>query len=417
MSPQFAPTARKFHYQFNLRDFSKIIQNLMLTQPNLYKNNQIQMVRLWLHELMRVFDDRLIDQADKALFMSYIKNGIKKFSDLKEDDVLAQPNIYTSFVTACKGHDKALMPVADYADLKAVLEAKLAEYNETVSAMDLVLFNQAMEHVTRISRIIDLPVGNALLVGVGGSGKQSLSKLSAFILGYDVVRIVVSTNYGMADLKTDLQGFYQKSGVAGVQLLFILTDTQIAEEQFLVYINDILSTGWIPEIFAKDELDGILGKVRTEAKAAGCQDTPDEIFNFYLDKVRKNFHLALCFSPVGEAFRQRARMFPGIINCTSMDWFHEWPKDALIDVATRFVADIDVPTEELKEAIAEHMSFVHISISEANIAFKEAERRNNYTTPTSYLELISFYKSLLGSKQKKINRQIENLQQGLETMA
>jgi dynein heavy chain, axonemal len=114
MSPQFAPTARKFHYQFNLRDFSKIIQNLMLTQPNLYKNNPLQMVRLWLHELTRVFDDRLIDQADKALFMSYVKNGIKKFSDLKEDDVLAAPNIYTSFVTACKGHDKALMPVADY---------------------------------------------------------------------------------------------------------------------------------------------------------------------------------------------------------------------------------------------------------------------------------------------------------------
>jgi dynein heavy chain len=199
--------------------------------------------------------------------------------------------------------------------------------------------------------------------------------------------------------------------------LFILTDTQIADEKFLVYINDILSSGWIPDIFAKDELDGILGKVRTEAKSAGCQDTPDEIFGFYLDKVRKNFHLALCFSPVGEAFRQRARMFPGIINCTSMDWFHEWPKEALIDVANRFVADIDVPSEELKEAIGEHMSFVHLSIAEANEKFKEQERRNNYTTPTSYLELINFYKALLGAKQAKINTQISNLEQGLETMA
>lgn len=110
-------------------------------------------------------------------------------------------------------------------------------------------------------------------------------------------------------------------------------------------------------------------------------------------------------------------MFPGIINCTSMDWFHEWPKDALIDVANRFVADIDVPTQELKEAIAEHMSFVHLSIGEANIAFKEAERRHNYTTPTSYLELINFYKALLGVKQGKINQQMGSLEQGLETMA
>jgi len=65
-----------------------------------------------------------------------------------------------------------------------------------------------MEHICRISRIIDLPVGNALLVGVGGSGKQSLTKLSAFILGYDVIRIVVTTNYTMMDLKTDIQNMF-----------------------------------------------------------------------------------------------------------------------------------------------------------------------------------------------------------------
>eukprot|EP00117_Sycon_ciliatum_P034773 scpid14216/ scgid26472/ Dynein beta chain, flagellar outer arm len=415
LSPQFAPTARKFHYQFNLRDFSKIVQNLMLSQPALYKGNPLQMVRLWYHELSRVFDDRLIDQADRDLFNSYVKNGVKKFSDQKEDDVFALPNIYTSFVAACRGHEKSLMPV-EIADLKVVLEAKLQEYNDTVSRMDLVLFTQAMEHVCRISRIIDLPVGSALLVGVGGSGKQSLSKLSAFILGYDVVRIVVSTNYGMADLKTDLQAFYQKAGAQGLQLLFILTDTQIAEDQFLVYINDILSSGWIPDIFPKDELDGILGKVRAAAKGAGYSDSPDDLFSFFLDQVRKNMHLALCFSPVGDAFRLRARMFPGIINCTSMDWFHEWPQEALIDVATRFMAEVDVPTEEIREALSQHMAFVHLSIGEANERFKRLERRNNYTTPTSYLELINFYKALLGSKQEIINDSISRLETGLETM-
>ena len=74
--------------------------------------------------------------------------------------------------------------------------------------MDLVLFDQAMEHISRISRIIDLPVGNALLVGVGGSGKQSLAKLAAFILSYDVVRIVVTSNYSVLDLRTDIQSFF-----------------------------------------------------------------------------------------------------------------------------------------------------------------------------------------------------------------
>lgn len=188
-----------------------------------------------------------------------------------------------------------------------------------------MLFSVAMQHITRIARITDQPCGSALLVGVGGSGKQSLSKLTAFILSQDVFRIVVTSSYNQADLKTDIQTIFMKAGVVGQPTLFILTDTQIVKDTFLIYINDILSAGYIPELFAKDELDGIIGKVRAEAKSNGIEDAPGPLFNFFVDKVRRNLHLALCFSPVGDAFRVRARMFPGLINCTSIDWFHPWP--------------------------------------------------------------------------------------------
>ena len=173
--------------------------------------------------------------------------------------------------------------------------------------MPLVLFTAAMEHISRIARIIDQPTGSALLVGVGGSGKQSLSKLAAFILNYEIFRIVVATNYTLADLKVDMQTLFTKTGVAGQPTLFLLTDSQIASEYFLVYINDILSAGYIPELFAQDEVDTILGKVRNEAKSLGYLDTPEHLWEFYLDKVKRSLHVGLCFSPVGDAFRFRAR--------------------------------------------------------------------------------------------------------------
>lgn len=88
--------------------------------------------------------------------------------------------------------------------MKKVLEEKLNEHNENNAVMPLVLFDMAMEHVSRIARIIDQPAGNALLVGVGGSGKQSLSRLSSFILSYDVIQILVSANYSLGDLKSDI---------------------------------------------------------------------------------------------------------------------------------------------------------------------------------------------------------------------
>lgn len=199
--------------------------------------------------------------------MNMMRAGIKQFPDMKEEVIFEEPLVYTSFVAACKGHEATYMSIKDMEDLRNVLEAKMAEYNENVGSMDLVLFGIACEHITRIARIIDQPCGNALLVGVGGSGKQSLGKLTAFILGQEVFRIVVTSNYSMNDLKLDIQNAFTKAGVAGIPLFFILTDSQIPKDNFLVYINDILSAGYIPDLFAKDELDEKINKIRSEAKS------------------------------------------------------------------------------------------------------------------------------------------------------
>ena len=348
--------------------------------------------------------------------MNFMRNGLKELVEFKEEQVFEEPLLYTSFIAMCKGHEPSYKPIEEMDELKQVLEAKLAEYNETVSVMDLVLFNQAMEHITRIARILFQPCGNGLLVGVGGSGKQSLSKLTAFILGQDVFRIVVASNYGIADLKTDIQTLFTKTGVAGLEMLFLLTDKQIVDNKFLVYINDILSAGYIPELFAPDEIDTILGKIRGEAKSMGVLDAPEHLMNFFINKVRKNLHMGLCFSPVGDTFRFRARQFPALINCTSIDWFFPWPRDALTGVANRFLAKIEFPSDEIREAIASHMANVHLSIDDANQEFKLRERRFNYTTPTSFLELISFYEKLLGEKQGAIVESIARLERGLTTM-
>jgi len=198
--------------------------------------------------------------------------------------------------------------------------------------------------------------------------------------------------------------------------VYMITDSQIKSDSFLIPINDMLNSGWVSDLFTKEDFDALVNMIRNEAKSNGVPDQIDQLLSYFYDRMKKQLKIILCFSPVGELMRVRARKFPGIINSTSVDWFHPWPRDALIDVANKFLADTELETEELREKISINMAETHLSIDEANEKFRKYERRNNYTTPKSFLELISFYKSLLDEKRGFVEKQIKRYTLGLQIL-
>lgn len=78
--------------------------------------------------------------------------------------------------------------------------------------------------------------------------------------------------------------------------------------------------------------------------------------------------------------------------------------------------EVELPSEEMHLTLAEHMASVHLSVDPANEKFFEIERRRNYTTPKSFLELIDFYKKFLQSKRLDIDKSVDRLQRGLTTL-
>lgn len=98
----------------------------------------------------------------------------------------------------------------------------------------------------RIARMIRQERGNALLVGVGGTGKQSLTRLAAHMCGYRCFQIELSRGYNYESFHEDLRKLYKMAGVEGQDMVFLFTDTQVQPKRDLpingrLQFNAILS--------------------------------------------------------------------------------------------------------------------------------------------------------------------------------
>lgn len=204
---------------------------------------------------------------------------------MDENALYKEPVIYCHFASGIG--DPKYLPVEGWTELNKILVEALDSYNELNAAMNLVLFEDAMSHICRINRILESPRGNALLIGVGGSGKQSLSRLAASISGLEVFQITLRKGYSVADLRTELAQLYMKAGLKNMGIMFLMTDAQVADEKFLVLINDLLASGEIPDLFADDEYENIINGVRNEVKGLGMEDSRDNCWSFFIDKVRR----------------------------------------------------------------------------------------------------------------------------------
>ncbi|EFN77895.1 Dynein heavy chain 8, axonemal [Harpegnathos saltator] len=199
------PTPAKFHYVFNLRDLSRIWEGILRIE-RAECESITSLLKLWEHECTRVIADRFITASEREWFQNSLRRAAERMlgpdfehyspvetyfvnflreppeptGDEPEDFVFEAPKIYEE--------------IPSYEIVITKVQQNMEQFNEYVRGMrlDLVFFHDALVHLIRISRILGVPRGNAMLVGVGGSGKQSLTRLASFIAGFNFFQITLS---------------------------------------------------------------------------------------------------------------------------------------------------------------------------------------------------------------------------------
>lgn len=167
-------------------------------------------------------------------------------------------------------------------------------------------------------------------------------------------------------------------------------------------MNNLLNSGEVPNLYPNDEKAEICEKMRAidrqKDRSLQTDGSPVALFNLFVERAKMQLHVVLAMSPIGDNFRTRLRKFPSLVNCCTIDWFENWPEDALVAVATRFLAEIDLKEDE-REGCSFMCRYFHQSTEKLSIKYRVELERYNYVTPTSYLEMISTFKALLNEKR------------------
>uniref|UniRef100_A0A0L8HIS0 Uncharacterized protein n=1 Tax=Octopus bimaculoides TaxID=37653 RepID=A0A0L8HIS0_OCTBM len=411
------PTPAKSHYVFNLRDFSRVIYGVCLIKKIELENKKM-FIRLWVHEIMRVFYDRLIDDSDREWLFKMCQRLVKEtfkenfdlvFNHLTTEDKVCEEDFHNLMFGDYMNPDamideRVYTEVKSLDDMYQVVYTYMDEYNNThKTTMDLVIFRYVLEHLSRICRILCSPGGNALLVGVGGSGRQSLTRLANAMACYHLFQPEITKSYGKTEWREDIKSVLKEAGGLNKPVSFLITDTQIKEERFLEDIDSLLNTGAVPNLFTAEEKGEILELVRPAAQAGNRSEELSllALFAFFVNRCRLNLHIIIAFSPIGNAFRNRLRQFPSLINCCTIDWFQAWPQDALERVAMKYMQEVKI-SKANRVTTVQICQYFHQSACELSEQYLAQLGRHNYVTPTSYLELIHAFRSLLAQKQEEI---------------
>uniref|UniRef100_A0A0L8I729 Dynein heavy chain, cytosolic n=1 Tax=Octopus bimaculoides TaxID=37653 RepID=A0A0L8I729_OCTBM len=416
------------HYIYSPREMTRWVRGICEALRPLETLSVEGLVRMWAHEALRLFQDRLVDDDERKWTDENVDAvALKHFPSVNKEEVLKRPILFSNWLS------KDYIPV-DREELRDYVKARLKVFYEEELDVPLVLFDEVLDHVLRIDRIFRQPQGHLLLIGVSGAGKTTLSRFVAWMNGLSVYQIKVHNKYMASDFDEDLRAVLRRAGCKDEKIAFLMDESNVLDSSFLERMNTLLANGEVPGLFEGDEYTTLMTQCKEGAQREGLMlDSGEELYKWFTQQVMKNLHVVFTMNPSSEGLKDRASTSPALFNRCVLNWFGDWSDGALYQVGREFTNKIDLEKsnyiapdytpivyEELgtnpthRDAVVNAFVFVHQTLHQANSRITKRGGRTMAITPRHYLDFINHFVKLYQEKRSDLEEQQLHLNVGLQ---
>ncbi|XP_072767052.1 dynein axonemal heavy chain 7 [Anoplolepis gracilipes] len=426
------PVPNKMHYCFDMRDISRVINGCSLIQKESVET-KITFIRLWVHEILRVFNDRMLDESDKEWLFLKIRDTVKSnFKDSYEvafdylpkyennqinkdsfDDLMFGNFMDTEKGGKCKRYEEMTSMEA----LKNRVVAYLKEYNANFKRkMNVVVCRYMLQSLIKISRILSIPGGNVLAISTVGSGRKSTTALAAFMQQQSLFETTAESYYDLNAWRDGLRRVLQECGALRKDVTYFMNERQI-KDTFLSDISCLLSTGELPDLFSAEDRQRIIETTRLDAQGGNrnAEISARSVMRYFMEQCKNRLHFVLCFNPTNAAFRTYLCSYPNLAKHCTVNFYQIWPDQALLEIAVKRMKYVNVK-EDIKARAARVCVQFHKNAREMSLRYHEMFGRIIHVTSSAFLHMLELYRRLMSKKQEEIVASRNRYVTGLEKL-
>ncbi|KAG8452968.1 hypothetical protein GDO86_004684 [Hymenochirus boettgeri] len=221
-------------------------------------------------------------------------------------------------------------------DLQDVIKKGSIQYSHDNKELELLLFHEVLDYMSRVDRVLSFPGGSLLLAGRSGVGRRTVTSLISHMHNAVLFTPKISRGYELKQFKNDLKQVMQLAGIEGQQVVLLLEDYQFVHPAFLEMVNSLLSSGEVPGLYTVEELDPLLSPLKNQASEDGFTGP---VLSYFTSRILQNLHVVLIMDCTNANFTINCESNPAFYKKCSVQWMDSWSDKSMKKIPGMVILD------------------------------------------------------------------------------